>query len=141
VEEALRWLPDDISHTSGREAVQVLSSAPENQIDQSPATSGVRGTILLADDNADMRDYIRRLLNTRFEVIAVADGEAGLAAAREHKPDLVLADIMMPRLDGFGLLKVLREDPVTGDIQSCSFWLGPAKNRRWKDSGPEPMIT
>jgi len=117
VEEALRWLPDDISHTSGREAVQVLSSAPENQIDQSPATSGVRGaTILLADDNADMRDYIRRLLNTRFEVIAVADGEAGLAAAREHKPDLVLAHIMMPRLDGFGLLKALREDPVTGDI-------------------------
>jgi len=117
VEEALRWPPDDISHTTGREAVQVVPPAPENRIDQSPAASGVRrATILLADDNTDMRDYVRRLLNTRFEVIAVADGEAGLAAAREHKPDLVLADIMMPQLDGFGLLKALREDPVTGDI-------------------------
>src|SRR6202040_672999 len=119
--------------TTGREAVQVVPPAPENRIDQSPAASGVRrATILLADDNADMRDYVRRLLNTRFEVIAVADGEAGLAAAREHKPDLVLADIMMPQLDGFGLLKALREDPVTGDIPGMLL-----SARAGKESGVE----
>jgi PAS domain S-box-containing protein len=69
---------------------------------------------LLADDNADMREYVRRLLlHQGYDVIAVPDGEAALAAAREHEPDLVVADVMMPRLDGFGLLRALRADPAT----------------------------
>ena len=52
-----------------------------------------------------MRDYVRRLLVARYDVETVADGEAALAAARAAPPDLVLADVMMPRLDGFGLLR------------------------------------
>ena len=52
-----------------------------------------------------MRDYVRRLLAERYEVEAVADGEAALDAARARRPDLVLSDVMMPRLDGFGLLR------------------------------------
>src|SRR5499426_3821104 len=66
--------------------------------------------ILLADDNSDMREYVRRLLATNYEVEAVADGEAALQAARERPPDLIFSDVMMPKLDGFGLLKALRED-------------------------------
>jgi PAS domain S-box-containing protein len=131
VEEALRWLPDagasdDASSTFNArpeivERVQgstlpeeyrepELAGAPQSKIEKQ------KSKILLADDNADMRDYVRRLLNTRFEVIAVADGEAALAAAHEHNPDLVLADVMMPRLDGFGLLKALREDRRTRNV-------------------------
>jgi signal transduction histidine kinase len=72
--------------------------------------------ILLADDNADMGDYVRRLLADRYEVELVADGEAALAAARERPPDLVLTDVMMPLLDGFGLLRELRADPRTSTI-------------------------
>lgn len=85
-----------------------------------PATAGVRfggevargggERIVLADDNADMRDYVRRLLVAGgYRVEAVADGEAALTAASREGTDLILTDVMMPRLDGFGLLKRLRE--------------------------------
>ncbi len=99
VEEVLRWLPD--------------ASLPASITENPPAAPEVRATghILLADDNADMRDYVRRLLaQSGYEVDAVADGYAALKAAREHKPDLVLTDVMMPGLDGFGLLRELRAD-------------------------------
>ena len=60
---------------------------------------------LVADDNADMRLYIRRLLGQGCEVRTVADGEAALKQIRERRPSLVLADVMMPRMDGFQLLE------------------------------------
>jgi len=60
-----------------------------------------------------MRDYVRRLLADRYDVLAVPDGLAALAAAQEQHPDLVLSDIMMPGLDGFGLLRALRADART----------------------------
>lgn len=72
--------------------------------------------VLVAEDNADMRQYISRLLAARWEVQTVPDGEAALAAIRERKPDLVLTDVMMPRLDGFGLLRHLREDESLRDV-------------------------
>ena len=77
---------------------------------------GPRRRILWADDNADMREYVARLLAQNYEVIAVPDGQAALAAAVEKKPDLVLSDVMMPGLDGFGLLRELRADERTRTI-------------------------
>jgi signal transduction histidine kinase len=71
------------------------------------------GRILVADDNADMRNYLARILQGRWTVEAVSDGAAALEAARRHPPDLVLSDVMMPGLDGFGLLRELRVDPRT----------------------------
>jgi CheY-like chemotaxis protein len=64
--------------------------------------------ILVADDNTDMREYLQRHLAERYRVLAVADGEAALASAREHQPDLILSDIMMPGLDGYALLQRLQ---------------------------------
>ena len=72
--------------------------------------------MLIADDNADMREYVARLLAEQFRVEVVSDGKAALAAARERLPDLVLTDVMMPQLDGFGLLKELRSDPRTSGV-------------------------
>ena len=70
----------------------------------------------LADDNADMRDYLRRLLDPHFDVSAVSNGARALEAAQKSVPDLVLADVMMPELDGFGLLQRLRSEPATAAI-------------------------
>ncbi len=63
-----------------------------------------------------MRQYLLRLLGERYEVIAVPDGQAALASIRDRVPDLVLTDVMMPNLDGFGLLRELRANPETRAI-------------------------
>ena len=78
------------------------------------STAGAR--LLVADDNADMRAYLTRLLVPHWQVTAVADGEAALRAAREGKPDLILTDVMMPGLDGFALLRALRADGRTSGV-------------------------
>jgi PAS domain S-box-containing protein len=67
--------------------------------------------VLLADDNADLREYARRLLAEHYVVEAVADGQDAIEAARARRPDMIISDVMMPRLDGFGLLRALRVDP------------------------------
>jgi PAS domain S-box-containing protein len=86
--------------------------------DKTQALTVSRGAhIILADDNVDMRNYVARLLREQgYAVTAIRDGEEALAAVREHHPDLVLSDIMMPRLDGFGLLSALREDHQSSTI-------------------------
>ncbi|MEZ4240151.1 MAG: ATP-binding protein [Myxococcota bacterium] len=66
--------------------------------------------VLVVDDNGDMRDYVRRLLGSDYDVQTAPNGAAGLVLARRWRPDLVLSDIMMPELDGFGLLRELRAD-------------------------------
>ena len=58
-----------------------------------------------------MRGYVRRILSGRYAVEDVADGAAALAAARQRPPDLLLADVMMPQLDGFAVLRAFRADP------------------------------
>ncbi|HET8701535.1 MAG TPA: GAF domain-containing protein, partial [Nitrococcus sp.] len=101
VEEALRWLPDAPERSEAAADIP----APDE------LAPGCGARVLLADDNADMRAYVCRLLGEQYVVEAVADGEAALEAIRARRPDLVLADGMMPRLDGFGLLRTVREDP------------------------------
>jgi CheY-like chemotaxis protein len=98
VEEALRWMP-------------------ANQPAALPPAAGENAPrILLADDNADMRDYARRLLEPHYRVETVGDGEAALAIAKDRPPDLILTDVMMPGLDGFELLRRLRQDERTRRI-------------------------
>ncbi|MEH0981216.1 SpoIIE family protein phosphatase [Micromonospora sp. CPCC 205556] len=84
-----------------------------------PETNGGNsggGRILLADDNADLREHVTRLLGPGYEVVAVPDGVAALEQATEHPFDLVLTDVMMPRLDGFGLVTALRANPRTRHV-------------------------
>lgn len=75
-----------------------------------------RPRVLVADDNADMRTYLSGLLSPLYELDMVADGEQALAAIRQQRPDLVLSDVMMPRLDGFGLLRAIRSDPALAGL-------------------------
>ena len=72
--------------------------------------------MLIADDNADMREYLQRLLQSHYEVTAVADGRAALDAAQAAPPDLIVSDVMMPEIDGLGLVQALRADPRTARV-------------------------
>ena len=111
VEEALRWLPASIDTP---EDIQSEHALPGESV-YSGRCAGAK--ILLADDNGDMREYLRRLLGeSGYNVIAVADGAAALEASRTQSFDLVLSDVMMPRLDGFGLLKALRSSKGTATL-------------------------
>ena len=77
---------------------------------------GARRALLIVDDNADLRDYMQRILSAAGHEVSVAiDGQAALEAARATEPDLIVSDVMMPRLDGFGLLRELRADPALRD--------------------------
>jgi signal transduction histidine kinase len=105
VAEALRWLPEeDVVRPTGH------PSAGEGQSDRQ---RGPRPYIVCADDNADMRAYLNRVLSPHYDVETVADGDAALRAVRRRTPDLVVSDIMMPAVDGLGLLRALRDDPKT----------------------------
>src|ERR1700722_20307492 len=113
VEEALRWLPESDQHGVEPEILpaEELIPVPCPPLTNGDAGSANRPRIFVADDNADMRQYLVRLLSERYDVRAVPDGQAALAAVRERRPELVLSDVMMPNLDGFGLLHELRADP------------------------------
>jgi signal transduction histidine kinase len=106
LEEAQRWLPDAqvVKHT-GSFLARIRSEMPPSQTD---------AIILLVDDSRDMREYVTRLLKPRFQVIPAEDGQHALELLDSGvQPDLVLSDVMMPRLDGLGLLKALRARPLT----------------------------
>ena len=100
LEEAFRWLPGDHSQQSIPAAASTLAPAD-------------RPRVLLAEDNADMRDYLGRLLGGAYRIHSCSDGVSALQAAVHDPPDLVLSDVMMPILDGFGLLNALRENERT----------------------------
>jgi PAS domain S-box-containing protein len=111
VEEALRWLPDEAAVDAPSSADDEPPGEFETTVSGQPATGKPR--VLVADDNADMRAYLKRLLEQRYDVEVVPDGRAALKAAGLRPPDLLLTDVMMPGLDGFGLLKELRADERT----------------------------
>ncbi|WP_127554089.1 SpoIIE family protein phosphatase [Actinoplanes sp. OR16] len=81
-----------------------------------PARDRASGRILLADDNADLREHVARLLGPHWTVSTAVDGEQALSLARAHPYDLVLTDVMMPRMDGFELIAALRADERTRDV-------------------------
>lgn len=73
-----------------------------------------RTTVLVVDDHADIRAFVRRHLERGgYRVTEATDGEDALASVRQRLPDVVISDVMMPRLDGLGLCRALREDPDT----------------------------
>jgi PAS domain S-box-containing protein len=106
IEEAMHWLPaEDEDEMIG-----------DGEIIEPSAIFADRPRIVLADDNADMRTYVTRLLRGQFEVEAVSNGALALQAVKERLPDLLVTDIMMPEMDGLQLLKAIKEDPATARL-------------------------
>jgi signal transduction histidine kinase len=102
VTEAMKWLPSADDDTDPR-------MGADEDVTTNIARDG--GTVLLADDNADMREYVQRLLARQFVVITATDGEDAYSKVLQYRPDLLLTDVMMPRLDGFALLEKIRSNP------------------------------
>ncbi|MFE4831558.1 SpoIIE family protein phosphatase [Streptomyces sp. NPDC056672] len=108
VQEALRWLPG--------EAASSAPAAPSRTPGPGPG-AGSPARVLVADDNADMREYLTRLLRgAGYTVSTVRDGQEALESVRTEAPDLVVSDVMMPRLDGLALVEALRGDPRTASV-------------------------
>ena len=75
-----------------------------------------RPRVVVAEDNADLRTYLGQVLGDDYDVELVPDGQAALDAVRREAPDLVLTDVMMPELDGYGLVDAIRQDPALAGI-------------------------
>jgi signal transduction histidine kinase len=106
VEEAQRWVSASVNEVVTREP------SDDAILQTSPAFANAR--ILLVDDNADLRGYVADLLRRVFPHVETAtNGKEALERARAEPPDLVLSDVMMPELDGFGLVRELRADDRT----------------------------
>jgi PAS domain S-box-containing protein len=101
-QEISRWFPDNLAGIS-------LQGSSEQDIEPRPN----RARILVADDNADMRDYVERLLQGTWEVLRASNGRQALQIAVGESPDLIISDVMMPEMDGFELLKALRANRKT----------------------------
>ena len=89
-----------------------VSSAP-NATDDATASDEDVTTVLVVDDNAEVRAYVKQHLVPRYRVLEAVDGQQGLEMARSLLPDLVLSDVMMPVMDGFALCRALKTDPDT----------------------------
>ncbi|HET6726368.1 MAG TPA: ATP-binding protein [Gammaproteobacteria bacterium] len=108
VEEARRWVVADTVETEEIDVGAPVETAVER----------LQAHILLADDNSDLRAYVAGLLRRFFtRVDTVADGRAALDAARAEPPDLILSDVMMPKMDGFDLVRELRADERTRAVR------------------------
>ncbi len=112
VEEAQRWLPADADNAAP--AVDIFRDVAAGRPMQAAADK--RPRVLIADDNADMRDYVRRLLAPHYSVETVGNGLDALKAIRRERPELLLSDVMMPLCDGFQLLQQVRADTAMSDL-------------------------
>jgi PAS domain S-box-containing protein len=114
VHEALRWVPGDDDSRPAEVAESPLT--PDNARSRSFGRD-TPARVLVADDNTDMRDYLARLLSgVGYQVESVSDGQQALEAIRARVPDLVISDVMMPRLDGLALVAALRTDRRTATL-------------------------
>ena len=105
VEEAEVWTPSLTGETLKSRDIAVNNGSGHS-----------KRHVLLADDNADMREYVARLLTPDYVVTSVSNGRDALVSALQNPPDLVLSDIMMPHLDGFELLRALRANSQTNTV-------------------------
>jgi len=101
-------------------------------------------TILIVEDNDAIRENIAEMLElANYQVLTAANGKEGIDTAKKHMPDLIVTDVMMPVVDGFGMLHMLRRDPITETIPVIFL---TSKNERTDlrnamDSGADDFIT
>ena len=128
IEMELVSLTEQAKQTDGDEKVSTI--AKENQ----------QPTILVIEDNQDMRDYIVGSLGDDYQTITASNGEEGVNLAKQEVPDLIISDIMMPKKDGFETTKELRSNDITSHIPIILLTaLGDSENRikGWQEKADE----
>jgi diguanylate cyclase (GGDEF)-like protein len=100
----------------GRAEVWLVEDAAAPATTGAPAGPDGRPRLLIVEDDEPTREAISEALADTYDVEPAADGVEGVEAARARRPDLVLMDLFLPRLDGFGALEMLRADPATADV-------------------------
>lgn len=101
-------------------------------------------TILVVEDNEVIREDVAEMLTlANYKVISAVNGKEGIEKTYEHMPDLVVSDITMPVIDGFGMLHVLRKDPKTEDLPFIFLTSKSERNdfRSAMDSGADDYLT
>jgi PAS domain S-box-containing protein len=116
VAEALRWIPDCREQSVDFPLKEETIENPKAAAEDSQNSAKEECTILLADDNTDMREYLQKLLEKHYRVVAVSNGVEALKVIEKSCPDLILTDVMMPLTDGFGLLRAVRDNPATRSV-------------------------
>src|SRR6187431_2678695 len=100
--------------------------------------------ILLIEDNLEVRENTEEILTlANYEVLTAANGKIGVELAQQEKPDLILCDVMMPELDGYGVLHILNSDPETAHIPFIFLTAKADKNdlRMGMNLGADDYIT
>lgn len=104
----LRLLADDLDRAAHPPPAEPRAPAPRQ--------GGARARLVIADDEPDAREALSLVLEPDYEVLVASDGLEAVDLARAERPDVVLLDVSMPRLDGFQALERLRADPATAEI-------------------------
>ena len=111
--------PEDaapVAPTPTEASLHVASLTTQWAKQEAPHPPEQRQQLLIVEDNDDMRQFLVALLAPRYRVLEAADGEAGLALAREHGTDLIISDIMMPRMDGLEFCRHIKTDLLTSHL-------------------------
>jgi PAS domain S-box-containing protein len=115
--EARTWVMPDEPEVGADEPAPISTPATDTALDTVvEAADGVRPTLLIVEDNHDMRDYVARHFVVDYDVASVRDGVEALEWMRSQRPSIVLADVMMPRMDGLTLVREIRSDPDLRDL-------------------------
>mgnify|MGYP001822203553 FL=1 len=104
-------LPDNRADTSVHAELAMLeSSATDHSTTGGDISKTGKATVLVVDDNDDIRNYLNSCLVSTYNVLQAGDGAEALQLAQQHQPELIISDIMMPRVDGYQLCRAIRED-------------------------------
>ena len=117
VDEAHGWFArEDLESAAPSGRIAASQDVATSHAEPARSTTGGEDRVLLVEDNNDMRDYLHRLLAAEYAVDLASDGQEALEMANRHRYSVVISDVMMPGMDGFGLLRKLRDDPPTREV-------------------------